>query len=371
MLLLSGKAQAKRRRWEVIITLISSPLINCFAAENDQDANSKEQLSITSLCKATQVHFPLVVQKHLPVHAYTSWHSPLASLLTCGRQHFYLSRAVYWIFPSENTVSGKNLSLLWESLSDNETHFTLGTTSERGRSLCSNACFLAAGSSSTGAEGDEHLWELRFWQAVGGTGAWASALLFPRSPAAGRGSLKLFSWRPPHNIKRDEDGKHRKGWLGTRVGFPFSVLEAAGVEGCEAWLLIPFGNEKLGTSAWTIGKTAWGKGLTQKSESPGTGRREKGKLMLEFFAELSIVSVSQALFLKNNKKNPNSNEKRKNIYSKIKPLFCPLKQRETYLDINVEKFNPQTTIFAQFTRRVTFYHFQKHRSRVLKFLMDQ
>lgn len=326
MLLLSGKAQANRGRREVITILISSPLTNCFAAENDQDTNSKEQLSITSLCKATQVHFPLVVWKHLPVNAYTCWHSPLASLWTCGRQSFYLSRAVHWIFPSEKTVLGKSLSLLWERLSDNETHFTLGTTSERGRSLCSNICFLAAGSSSSaGAEGDEHLRELRFWQAVGGAAAWASALLFARSPAAGRGSLTLFSWRPPHNMKRDEDGKHRKGWLGTRVGFPFSVLEAAGMEGCEAWLLIPFGSEKFGTSAWTTGKTAWGKGLTQKSESPGTGRREKGKLMLEFFAELSIVSVSQALFLKNKqkKKNPNSNEKRKNIYSKIKPLFYP------------------------------------------------
>lgn len=71
----------------------------------------------------------------------------------------------------------------------------------------------------------------------------------PTSPEVGRVSLKLFSRRPPHNIKRDEDGKHRKGWLGTRVGFPFSVLEAAGVEECEAWLLMPIGSEKLGTSA--------------------------------------------------------------------------------------------------------------------------
>lgn len=240
--------------------------------------------------------------KHLPVNAYTSWHSPLKILLTYGRQHLYLSKAVYWIFPPENTVLGKSLSLLWESLSDNATHFTLGTTSERGRSLCSNVRFLAAGSSSsTGAEGDEHLWELRFWQPTGVTAAWASALLLPTSPEVGRVSLKLFSWRPPHNIKRDEDGKHRKGWLGTMVGFPFSVLEAAGVEGCEAWPLMPIGSEKLGTSAWTTGKTAWGKGLTQKSESPGTGRREKGKVVLEFLDEFSIVSVSQALFLQKKK----------------------------------------------------------------------
>lgn len=164
-------------------------------------------------------------------------------------------------------------------------------------------CFLAAGSSSsTGAEGGAHLWELRFWQAAGGTAVWASALLFPTSPAVGRVSLKLFSWRPPHNIKRDEDGKHKKGWLGSRVGFPFSVLEAAGVQGCRAWLLIPFGSDRFGTSAWTTGKTAWGKGLTQKSESPGTGRRERGEVMLGFLAELNIISVAQALFLKKKKK---------------------------------------------------------------------
>lgn len=160
-------------------------------------------------------------------------------------------------------------------------------------------CFLAAGSSSsTGAEGDVHLCELRFWQAAGGTAAWASALLFPTSPVVGRVSFKLFSWRLPHNIKRDEEGKHRKGWLGSRAGFPFSVLEAAGVEGCRAWPLMPFGSERLGTSAWTTGKTAWGKGLTQKSESPGTGRRERGEVMLGFLAEFNIVSVAQALFLK-------------------------------------------------------------------------
>lgn len=271
--------------------------------------------------KQSKSIFPLTVWNHLPGNAYTSWHSPLASLLTCGRQHFYLSRAVYWIYPSENTVLGKCLSLLWESLSGNKIQLTLGATNERGSSVC----FLAAGSSSsTGAEGEEHLWELRFWQTVGGTAAWASALPFPRSPAVGRSSLELFSRRPSHNMKRDEDGKHRKGWLGTRVGFPFSVLEAAGVEGCEAWLLMPIGREKLGTSAWTTGKTAWGKGLTQKSESPGTGRQDKGKVMLEFFVEFSIVSVSQALLLKKkNQKTPNSNEKRKNIYSKIKSLFYP------------------------------------------------
>lgn len=36
--------------------------------------------------------------------------------------------------------------------------------------------------------------------------------------------------------------------------------------------------------------------MTQKSVSPGTGRRERGELMLGFLAELNIVSV--ALFLK-------------------------------------------------------------------------
>lgn len=228
---------------------------------------------------------------------------------------------MYWIYPSENTVLDKSLSLLWENVSDKEIHFTLGTTNERGRKLCSSVCFLGAGSSSsTGAEGEEHLWELRFWQTVGGTAAWASAFPFPRSPAVGRSSLELFSRRPPHSMKRDEDGKHRKGWLGTRVGFAFSVLEAAGVEGCEAWLLMPTGSEKLGTSAWTTGKTAWGKGLTQKSESPETGRRDKGKVMLEFFVEFSIVSVSQALFLKN-KKTQIVMKRGKTFIPKLNPYF--------------------------------------------------
>lgn len=160
-------------------------------------------------------------------------------------------------------------------------------------------CFLAAGSSSSiGAEGDAHLWELRFWETAEGMAASASAFLFPTSPALGKLSLKLFSWSPPHNIKRDEDGKHRNGWLGSKAGFPFSVLEAASVEGCGAWLLMPFGSERLGTSVWTTGKTAWGKGLTQNSESPGTERRERGEVMLGLLADFNIVSVAQASFLK-------------------------------------------------------------------------
>lgn len=239
--------------------------------------------------------------KTFPANTYTSLTQTTCQFINMGCSIF-ISQEQHWIIPSEKTVLGKSLSLLWDGLSDNEILFTLGTTRERGRSPCSNVCFLAAGSSSSpGAEGDEHFWELRFWQTVAGMAAWASAFLLPSSRAVGRASLKLFSWRPPHNIKRDEDGKHRKGWLGTRVGFPFSVLEAAGMEGCGAWLLMPIGSEKLGTSAWTTGKTAWGKGLTQKSESPGTGRRETGKVVLDFFAELSTVSVSQALFLKNKK----------------------------------------------------------------------
>lgn len=236
-----------------------------------------------------------------------------------------VTRVAQWIFTSENIVLGKSLSLLTGSLSDNEIHFfTLGTTSERGTSLCSIVCFLAAGSSSsTGAEGDVHLWELRFWQAAGGTAAWASALLFPTSAVVGRGSLKLFSWRLPHNIKRDEDGKHRKGWLGSRLGFPFSVLEAAGMEGCRAWLLTPFSSERLGTSAWTTGKTAWGKGLTQKSESPGTGRRERGEVTLGFLTEFNIVSAVQALFLKKVMK------KGKIFSPKLTPYFI-LKSKQVY-----------------------------------------
>lgn len=160
-------------------------------------------------------------------------------------------------------------------------------------------CFLAAGSSSsTGAEGHAHLWELRFWQATGGTAAWASALQFPTSPVVGRVFLKLSSWRLPHNMKSDEDGKHRKGWLGNRVWFPFSVLEDASVEGCGAWLLMPFGSKTFGTSVWTTGKIAWGNGLTQKSESPGTGRRERVEIVPGFLAEFNTVSVTQASLLK-------------------------------------------------------------------------
>lgn len=140
--------------------------------------------------------------------------------------------------------------MLTGSLNVNEIHFlTLGTTSESGTSLSSTFCFLAAGSfSSAGAEGVVHWWELRFWQAAGGTAVCSSALLFPTSTALGRVSLRLFSCRLPHSIKRDEDGRHRKGWLGSRAGFSFSVLVSAGVEGCRARLLMLFRNERLGTS---------------------------------------------------------------------------------------------------------------------------
>lgn len=211
----------------------------------------------------------------------------------------------------------------------------MGTTSEIGTSLCSMVCFLAAGSSSSvGAEGDVHLWELRFWQLAGGTAPWASGgTAFSVLPL----SLERFSWRPPHSIKKDDEGKHRKGWLGSKGGFPFSVLEAAALEGCRAWLLTPFGSKRLGISACTTGKTAWDKGLAQKSESPGTGRRERGEVTLGFLTALSIASVAQALLLKKKKQKPFS--------TKINPCFILSSYYVPFLGINMENSQKKLHLF--------------------------